>query len=158
MMACRPAGITEADLKSMDMYLPDFAEEYGPNFTTQENPNDFAVIDFEYHGTPESVVYLAHELGHAVADDIQRENGFSFKDFSVYDMEQQAYFIQNIVSEAVGEKYSVNNSELNEDPLKMSFDRASAFVTAGQVVDACRECPPHVRSSKVTSFLGLGAR
>lgn len=33
------------------------------------NPNPHAVIEFEFDGTMNSVVYMAHEMGHAMADD-----------------------------------------------------------------------------------------
>ena len=106
MMQCRPAGITETDLKSMEMWdEPEvFKKKFAPHFTDQENLSDKAIIDFEYDGTPESVAWLAHELGHAIADNTQVENGKSFRDFSSDEMEQQAYLVQTIVVNAVAKQ------------------------------------------------------
>ena len=91
MMACRPAGISIADLKSMDMHMPDFEDRFAPDFIRQDNPEDYAIIDYEYDGSEASLKYLAHELGHAIADDMQREQGRSFRDYSLDDLEKQAY-------------------------------------------------------------------
>lgn len=133
MMMCRPKGITIADLKERDMYIPDFAEKYGPHFTTQENLKGPAIIDFEYVGTPESVAMLAHELGHAIADDVQQENGRSFKDFSTGEMEEQAYFVQHIVTRYLKDhaaKLNINAEDMGDDVTAMSVDRANQFTAA----------------------------
>lgn len=133
MMACRPAGVSIEDIKAGEMLIPDFKDRFGPHFTRQDNPHDFAIIDFEYHGSPSSIIWLAHELGHAIADDLQRSNGRSFRNFSQSELENQAYFIQHIVSRYVREKLGeleLTDDDLGEDILKMSWDRAQQFQNA----------------------------
>lgn len=138
MMQCRPAGVTMEDVKAADMYIPDFSERFGPHFTRQDNPTDHAIIDFEYDGSPRSIVWLAHELGHAMADDLQLQNGHSHKDFSAGEQEEQAYFIQHIVSQHLKENLKrpdVQDENLEQDVLKMSWDRAVQYTNAGKVFD-----------------------
>jgi hypothetical protein len=65
-----------------------------------QNPNEKSVIQFEYDGTVNSTVYLAHELGHSMADDFIRDDaGNKFGNNPKHLDEFQAYFIQNIVAE-----------------------------------------------------------
>ena len=133
-MQCRPAGLTKEHLIKNDMYMPDFAQRFGPDFTEQENPTDQAIIDYEYDGSPSSIVYLAHELGHAIADDIQKENGKSFKDFTNTQAEQQAYFVQSIYSHYTGQASAestqaqiVQQDDLNKGELKVSWERVNQY-------------------------------
>ncbi|MCI5059737.1 MAG: hypothetical protein MRY79_01555 [Alphaproteobacteria bacterium] len=137
MQQYRPSGVTMEDVKASPLYIPnfaeefpDFAEKFGPHFTRQDNPTDRAIIDFEYHDDPKSVIYLGHELGHAIADDVQRENGHSFKDFSMNEHEEQAYFVQNIVSNYIEENLKEYDISEESDPSKMSEDRAAQFANA----------------------------
>jgi len=76
MMRCRPAGYTNPG---------------------EENPENHPIIDFDYDHTIQSTVYLAHELGHAIADDYQREAGHDFETNPTHMIETQAYLVQNIV-------------------------------------------------------------
>lgn len=141
MMQCRPAGITLEDVKTMDMLIPDFEQKFGPYFTRQDNPEDYAIIDFEYNGTPKAIIWLAHELGHAIADDIQREHDRSFKDYSQSEMEEQAYFVQHIVSNYVRRIFpDLDADSVGENTLTMSFDRASQFTKAEEAYDRALEC------------------
>jgi hypothetical protein len=104
MMQCRPAGAEEIVDENHPMYISreDFEKRFGPNFTELGNTREHAVIDYEYLGTPNSVIYLAHEIGHAIADDIQQEKGLTYKDFTSGQQEEQAYFVQSIVSHYTG--------------------------------------------------------
>ena len=140
MMACRPSGITNDDLAALDMYMPDFAEKFGPHFTQQDNPTDHSIIDFEYDGSYRSVLWLGHELGHAIADDVQRENGHSFKNFSSAEMEEQAYFVQHIVSRYlranVDLQHERSDDDLGENISSMSSDRATQFNNASRAFNA----------------------
>lgn len=61
------------------------------------NPKPHAVIEYQFDGTIDGVVYMAHEIGHAIADDIQRENGHSYKTNPEHLQETQAYFTQHIL-------------------------------------------------------------
>lgn len=76
MMRCRPAGYTNLG---------------------EENPESHPIIDLDYDHTIQSTVYLAHELGHAIADDYQREAGNDFETNPTHMIETQAYLVQNIV-------------------------------------------------------------
>ncbi len=151
MMACRPAGITIDDLKAMGMYMSDYEEKYGPHFTQQSNPEDYAIIDFEYDGTEGSFKYLAHELGHAIADDMQREQGRSFRDFSLDDLEQQAYFVQTIVADHV--KQSTMGYNLDENLLKLSFDRCCQVQDANKAFDSALKASPNDRSRMISEIM-----
>lgn len=148
MMQCRPAGVTMDDVKAADMHIPDFSERFGPHFTRQDNPTDHAIIDFEYDGSPRSIVWLAHELGHAIADDVQRENRHSFRDFSTGEMEEQAYFVQHIVSQHIKDNLKqpgVRDENLGQDVLKMSWDRANQYTNAGRVFEGALANDPNER-------------
>lgn len=142
MMVCRPAGLTIEDLKSADMYTPDYEEQYGPDFTQQDNPSDHAIIDFEYDGSPKAIIWLGHELGHALADDIQQENGHSFRDFSSDEMEGQAYFVQHIVSKHVRaniDNIVISQDNLGENIADMSAWRAKQFQNASALFNSASE-------------------
>ena len=76
MMRCRPAGYTNLG---------------------EENPESHPIIDLDYDHTIQSTVYLAHELGHAIADDYQREAGNDFETNPTHMIETQAYLVQNLV-------------------------------------------------------------
>lgn len=76
MMRCRPAGYTNPG---------------------EENSENHPIIDFDYDHTIQSTIYLAHELGHAIADDYQREAGHDFETNPTHMIETQAYLVQNIV-------------------------------------------------------------
>ncbi len=104
MMQCRPAEFEEITDTNHPLYISrdDFKSRFDPHFTEQSNPRKHAVIDYEYIGTPKSVINLAHELGHAIADDIQITKGLTHKDFTRNQQEEQAYFIQSIVSYYTG--------------------------------------------------------
>lgn len=137
-MQCRPAGVTIEDVKAAGMHMPDFSERFGPHFTRQDNPRDHAVIDFEYDGSPRAIVWLSHELGHAIADDVQKENGHSFRDFSSGEMEEQAYFIQHIVSQHIKDNLKrpdVQDESLGQNVLKMSWERANQYTNASKVFE-----------------------
>tara|TARA_B100000780_G_scaffold273024_1_gene236027 strand:+ start:749 stop:1513 length:765 start_codon:yes stop_codon:yes gene_type:complete len=131
MMACRPAGITLEDLQNADMYIPDYQERFGPVFVRQDNPEDYAIIDFEYHGTPYSLLYLAHELGHAIADDLQREKGVSFRHLTSDQMEEQAYFVQSIMAHYTGQM-SPENDPADMSAMKISWQRACQYKNANE--------------------------
>ncbi|MEZ0226168.1 MAG: GNAT family N-acetyltransferase [Alphaproteobacteria bacterium] len=74
------------------------------------NPNRHAVIDFEFDKSMNSVVYMAHELGHAVADDWLQQGGkFKATANPAHMAETQAYFTQNILYD-----YIRKHPELNE--------------------------------------------
>ena len=119
MMMCRPAGLTQAEVEASDMHINDFAKKFSPNYKTQSNENSFAIIDFDYDGTQKSIVNLAHELGHAIADDIQRENGKTFRDFSWDEQEQQAYFVQSVLSHYTGLESSESIGLINRQAGKV---------------------------------------
>lgn len=65
------------------------------------NPNDHPVIQFEYDGTIGSLIYLSHELGHGIADQIMNESGFTSQTNPEHMKETQAYFVQNVIYDAL---------------------------------------------------------
>lgn len=159
MMQCRPAGITMEDVIAADMHIPDFSERFGPHFTRQDNPTDHAIVDFEYDGSPRSIVWLGHEAGHAIADDIQREHGHSFRDFSAGEMEEQAYFVQHVVSGYIKDNlkhHDLKDENLGQNILKMSWDRATQYTNAGIVVADAVAAPFNER--KEITFRALDQR
>lgn len=125
MMRCRPAGYKRITDENDPMYISekDFETRYKPNFTDEDNELEYAVIDFEYTGTPDSIIHFAHEIGHAIAYDIQKEKGLSRKDFTYDQQEEQAYFVQSIVSHYTG----IPSSEdiVEDNSLKAMFEGSS---------------------------------
>ena len=156
-MACRPSGITHEDLVRLGMNIPDYTEEYGPDFTRQDNPTDHAIIDFHYDGTYGGSVWLAHELGHAIADDIQRENGRSYKDYTVDEMEHQAFFVQRIYSQYLREKLGMDaraaDRVLDEDVSQMSSTRVAQFNKASAIYRDVFDEPSGKREVKIAAAL-----
>lgn len=122
MQQCRPAKADKITDPNDPKYMSDedFKERFGPNgFTEMDNPRDHAVIDYEYFGTPESVIVLAHEIGHAIADDIQLNNDLTHEDFTDDQLEEQAYFVQSIVSHYTGIPSPEDSAD---DDLKSEFE------------------------------------
>ncbi len=161
----RPAGVTHADLVSSGMLIPDYAERFntkgygadGGPFTQQINDSDHGIIDLVYRGTPNAVSWLAHELGHAIADDIQIENGRSFQDFTSDEQEEQAYFVQNIVIDHLRDKFGlhdVRETNLGEPSLCDEFSsRASQFAAAKDRYEAALGEDASTRSTSVNKAL-----
>jgi hypothetical protein len=65
------------------------------------NDASYAIIDFDYDQTLGSVILLAHELGHAMADDGLNDQGFTYEDLPEHMAEVQAYFVQSIIYDAL---------------------------------------------------------
>lgn len=63
----------------------------------ESNLNLFAIIEYNYEGTINDAVYIAHELGHLIADDYIHEAGFTYKDSKRHMLETQAFFTQHIL-------------------------------------------------------------
>ena len=61
------------------------------------NENPYAVIEYQFDGTIDGVIHMAHEMGHMIADDRQREAGYTYKDNPEHLKETQAYFTQSIL-------------------------------------------------------------
>lgn len=157
MMQCRPAGLTVADLQSMDMYVENYAERYGPHFTEPDNPRDYAVVDFEYTHTKDSLLYLAHEVGHALADDIQREIGRTFRDFSPDKLEEQGYFVQSIVAEPVSPDFNQQSASFRPVAISDGFNRESQRSGAHSAYERARTLTAGERSAFVLEVLGGAA-
>ena len=86
--SCRPAEskeIKQASVPPGDYYTPG-------------NAKAVAMIDYEFDGTINSVIYLAHELGHAIADDSVRENLRTDLSNPSHLKEIQAYLVQTLVT------------------------------------------------------------
>lgn len=157
MMMCRPRGLTLKDVRAMDMFIPGFAKKFGPRFKRQDNPADHAIVDFEYDGSHGSVVWLAHEVGHALADRAQADNGHGFKNFSTDAMEGQAYFVQHIVAQymkdTLGRIPELEDARLGQGVLTMSWDRANQFTAAGDDVARAAREPPARRAMAIRHAL-----
>jgi hypothetical protein len=161
-MACRPAGITKADLIKMGMFIPQdkFEEKYGPDFTVQINESDAAIIDLEYEGSTKSVVYLVHELGHAIADDIQRESKKNFREFSSDELEEQAYLVQGIFSHYTKQSSPeslVASGQQDGEALGISWERAQQYKSADSTLKKALETGFHQRGAFLITALGGGA-
>jgi len=101
MMRVRAAGLRQEDTLGIDATdLPqDKKDELKTRYPDDANEKgEQAIIDYDYDGTARSVIYLAHELGHALADDLQNEAGYTYRDNPVHLEETQAYLIQHIVN------------------------------------------------------------
>lgn len=158
MMQCRPAGLTIDDLKAMDMHIEDYAQRFGPHFIEPDNPGrDYAVIDFEYVYTKNSLLWLAHEVGHAVADDAQRQQGRTFRDFTPQQMEEQAYFVQSIVAAAVDPEFNKESAEgppAATDRLSNTFNRQSQRLAAYTAFEQASLMSEQQREAFIVSLLG----
>lgn len=155
MMQCRPAGAEEVTDENHPMYISreDFNTRFGPNFTERDNTREHAVIDYEYLGTPDSVIYLAHEIGHAIADDIQQEKGLTYKDFTSDQQEEQAYFVQSIISHYTG---IPSPEALASDDLKSQFegsDRPKQFKAANNRFNDSLSMSSEQRHQQMTKAL-----
>jgi hypothetical protein len=66
------------------------------------NKNPHAVIQYEFDKTINSLIYIAHELGHSIADAwIRDEHGRKTGDNPKHMDEFQAYIVQSIIYEAL---------------------------------------------------------
>ncbi|MCK5374223.1 MAG: hypothetical protein KAJ40_02975 [Alphaproteobacteria bacterium] len=63
----------------------------------ETNQESYAVIEYAFDGTINDAVYIAHELGHLIADDYRNKAGFSYHDEKQHMFEVQAFFTQNIL-------------------------------------------------------------
>lgn len=63
----------------------------------ETNPTPYAVIEYCHDGTISDAVYIAHEIGHLMADDYINQAGFSFEDGQRHMAEVQAFFTQHIL-------------------------------------------------------------
>lgn len=156
MMMCRPSGLTLEHLRKNDMYLEDFERRFSPFFTKQDNPEDYAIIDYEYDGSSDSVTYLAHELGHAISDDIQNENGRSYEDFTPAEAEEQAYFVQNIYTHYTRQPSAESSyqDDLKKGTLKISWERACQYRNAQIAFERGLSMNMEGRRNLITQALG----
>jgi hypothetical protein len=99
MMRVRTAGLTPQDAMSIDGHPA--VKTLRQDFPIDHNSGNRAIIDFQYDGTMKSVIYLAHELGHALADDTQVKAGRSYRDNPKHMEEIQAYIVQGIVAQGL---------------------------------------------------------
>lgn len=63
----------------------------------ETNSTPYAIIEYEYDETINDAVYIAHELGHLIADDFMNKAGFSYSDGKRHMNEVQAFFTQHIL-------------------------------------------------------------
>ena len=66
------------------------------------SPHDYAVIDYQFDGSLNGVVYMAHEVGHAIADDCIHAYGKSYNDSPHEIDEVQGYLPQLVVYNHLG--------------------------------------------------------
>ena len=62
---------------------------------TEDNPGTFAVVRLDYDGTINDAVYLAHEVGHAIADEMVRNAEFKHDDTKAHMHEIQSHLLQH---------------------------------------------------------------
>jgi len=133
-------GVRQAGLRKQDMLQhpdPVQAKIDAENLPYIVNDLPCAVIDFDYNGTLDAVIYLSHEVGHAIADN--RQN--SYRDNPIHMEETQAYFTQSIVTNhlrsiaeqdpnlAHAAQVHWHNNRINQiDDLKTALDRMSERV------------------------------
>lgn len=82
-------------MRSLPAEIP--ASEFNP-----ANNYPYSVIDFHFDGSINSLVYLAHEVGHSIADDTMRAAGYTRTDAMCDIDEIQAYFVQKIATDYLG--------------------------------------------------------
>jgi hypothetical protein len=146
-------------------------ENGGSHLLYSKNPNSHPVIQYEYNRSLDSLIYLGHEVGHALADTLTREAGRDPKEWPSENGEIQAYYVQNILYDYL-EK---NNPELKEavlehkreitkdiDKLKTSFQlsaeiirpRAIDFEIASNLFDAATN-NPNLKDTILETIMGV---
>jgi len=93
-MFCQQAGLSKDYLMQRGMLSAEYSNEAINDGVI--NNKDFATIHLDYDKTFNGAAWLAHELGHAIADDIQGKAGFDYVDNPIHMEEVQAYIVQNI--------------------------------------------------------------
>ena len=153
MMRCRPAGLTEEELG--DFRVANVEEDYGSEFAMQWNDDGSdAIIDMHYAGRRQDVVILAHECGHAMADDVYRGCGLTFRDFSWDETEHQAYFIQSIVENHITKNPELQSLLGSSVQQEMSERSLGQLTTARQIFNETSAMTLPERSAR--SFEALG--
>ena len=84
------------DVKRLKLEQVPLGEAGGHNSITgtEDNPNPYAIIHYRYDNTISDAVYLAHELGHLIADDLAVQSGMHPKSHM---FEIQGFLTQNIL-------------------------------------------------------------
>jgi len=132
MMRVRAAGLEMDNKDTMRLEnagLPsNLIDDLRSRYSDDENKEGTkAVIDFDYNGGIGATIYLAHELGHAIADDYQNDAGHSYKDNPKHMEETQAYFVQNII---------YDHLKKQDDPkIAKAAEQFSAMETASNIYD-----------------------
>lgn len=141
------------------------ASELGP-----ANNHPYAVIDYHFDGTLNSVIYLAHEVGHTIADDYVREAGFTNFDVPKHMKETQAYFVQHIMydylskhpdhSTAVAAQQHFTDTMSKSARLFLGndadliHDRPLGVFTSASVFNLALEQDEHARAQTIEAMLG----
>ncbi len=101
MMRVRPATLKlkpDDDMRlTEDNVGKERLQKLRKTFPRDDNPTSKVKIDYDHDGTVFATVMMSHELGHALADDMQRENHFSYRDNRSQMAEVQAYTVQHLV-------------------------------------------------------------
>ncbi len=116
-------------------------------FYDPANPHKQAVIEYQFDGTIDAVVHMAHEMGHAIADDYQREAGHSYRDNPQHMQETQAYLTQHILYD-----------HLRRHPdrtIAQAVDQHFTVTMAGSLRDMSDNERLHVRPMGLLTALGI---
>lgn len=125
MMRVRAGGLEQKDAMSFAGHK-DYAM-LKEAFPIDHNEKPYSIIDFQYDRRIHALVYLAHELGHAIADDDQQAARRSYRDNPRHMEETQAYLVQSIVTLALADPRNPDKS------LAAAAQRHMADELAGQV-------------------------
>jgi hypothetical protein len=115
--------------------------------------NERAIIHLDYDETVKGVILLAHELGHAIADDYGVDEGRSLLDNPPHMWEVQAYMAQHIVANALVASDNPNISNAAQLQLAQGYeamnmlaglsDLADTALTAGENLEAAQVMSDH---------------
>lgn len=149
-----------------------------PAFTLNHNEADKAQIDYEHDGTAYATALLAHEIGHALADDQQMASGYGNQANPKHMQEVQAYTLQHIVMDymanhpdpAISQAGSETRARIDERHLKATdpstvaaqalnggeamTSRGSQYLMARGLTNTMATAPTEQKQATMTAIMG----
>ncbi len=120
------------------------------------NPHPYAVIDYQFDGSLHGVIYMAHEVGHAIGDDCLRALGGTYTPSKMDEV--QAYFVQLTVYDHLcrspNQRIAKAFRRHRADTIAAaSGDRREALQTAQSIFEAAQD--QKERRSIVDTLMGV---
>lgn len=97
--------------------------------------NERAIIHLDYDETVKGVILLAHELGHAIADDYGVDEGRTLVDNPTHMWEVQAYMAQHIVTNALIASENPQLANATTAQLAQGYEAMNMLAGLGDLAD-----------------------